>query len=41
MKKVMDWWDANTTYYDLTIVGRILANANANKCDARIPIMVK
>ena len=41
LKKVMDWWDANTTYYDLTIVGRILANANANKCDARIPIMVK
>ena len=41
LKKVMDWWDANTTYYDLTIVGRILANANANKCDARIPIFVK
>lgn len=41
LKKVMDWWDANTTYYDLTIVGKILANANANKCDARIPIVVK
>ena len=41
LKKVMDWWDANTTYFDLTIVGKILANANANKCDARIPIMVK
>lgn len=41
LKKVMDWWDANATYYDLTIVGKILANANANKCDARIPIVVK
>lgn len=41
LQKVMDWWDKNTTYYDLTIVGKILANANANKCDARIPIIVK
>ena len=41
LKKVMEWWDANTSYYELTIVGNILANANANKCDARIPIIVK
>lgn len=41
LKKVMDWWDTNTTFFELTIVGKILANANANKCDARIPIMVK
>lgn len=41
LMKVMDWWDANTTFFELTIVGKILANANANKCDARIPIMVK
>ena len=41
LKKVVEWWDANTTFYELTIVGKILANANANKCDARIPIVVK
>jgi len=40
LMKVMDWWDANTTFFELTIVGKILANANANKCDARIPIVV-
>ena len=41
VKKVMEWWDSNETFYELTIVGNILANANANKCDARIPIVVK
>lgn len=41
LKKVMEWWDNNKTFYELTIVGKILANANANKCDARIPIMMK
>lgn len=41
LKKVMEWWDSNETFYELTIVGNILANANANKCDARIPIVVK
>lgn len=41
LMKVMDWWDTNTTFFELTIVGKILANANANKCDARIPIIVK
>lgn len=41
LKKVMEWWDNNETFYELTIVGKILANANANKCDARIPIVVK
>lgn len=41
LQKVMEWWDNNETFYELTIVGKILANANANKCDARIPIVVK
>ena len=41
LKKVTAWWDSLPTYYELTIVGKILANANANKCDARIPIFVK
>ena len=41
LKKVMEWWDSNVIFYELTIVGNILANANANKCDARIPIVVK
>ena len=41
LKKVMEWWDSNETFYELTIVGNVLANANANKCDARIPIVVK
>ena len=41
LKKLTEWWDGIHTYFDLTIVGKILANANANKCDARIPIVVK
>jgi hypothetical protein len=41
LKKITEWWDNLPTYYELTIVGKILANANANKCDARIPIFVK
>ena len=41
LKKLTEWWDSIPTYFDLTIVGKILANANANKCDARIPIVVK
>lgn len=41
LKKMIEWWDSIPTYFELTIVGKILANANANKCDARIPIVVK
>lgn len=41
LKKVTMWWDGLTSFFELTIVGRILANANANKCDARIPIIVR
>lgn len=42
LKIVMEWWDKNTSlFFEQTIVGKILSNANANKCDARIPIFVK
>ena len=42
LKKITTWWDANTKmFFEQTIVGKILSNANANKCDARIPIIIK
>ena len=41
LKKKTEWWESIPSYFELTIVGKILANANANKYDARIPIVVK
>lgn len=41
LKKVNDWWDGLTYVFDLTMTGRILANANAKLHDSGIPIFGK
>ena len=42
LQKVFLWWDRDKKIsFEQTIVGRILSNANAHKCDARIPIIVR
>lgn len=41
LKKVNDWWDSITDVFDLTMTGRVLANANANLHDSGIPIFDK
>jgi hypothetical protein len=40
MKKVNEWWDSIPTFYQLTVVGRVLASVNAHRCDSFIPLIV-
>lgn len=40
LRKVNEWWDKIPSFYELTVVGRVLASANAHKCDATIPLLI-
>lgn len=40
LRKVNEWWDNIPSFYELTVVGRVLASANAHKCDATIPLLI-
>lgn len=35
--KVKNWWDAITTSFQLTSVGKVLAHSNAQRCDKSLP----
>lgn len=37
LKKLHIWWDSLPFYFDITHVGRVLAHANARRCDKSIP----
>lgn len=39
LKQVCEWWNQIDTVFQLTATGKILANANANRCDSNIPIL--
>lgn len=39
LKQVCEWWDQIDAVFQLTATGKILANANANRCDSNIPIL--
>lgn len=41
LKKVNDWWDNIPDAFNLTLTGRVLANANAKLHDSGIPIFEK
>ena len=40
LRKVNEWWDNISSFYELTVVGRVLASANAHKCDVTIPLLI-
>lgn len=37
LKKLRNWWDAIPLAYTITPVGRVLAHANAQRCDPNLP----
>jgi hypothetical protein len=37
LKKLRIWWDAISTSFIITVVGRVLANANAQRCEPGLP----
>ena len=39
LKMVRDWWDQINTVFEVTMTGVVLGNANANKCDAKVPMI--
>lgn len=41
LQNVNDWWDSIADVFDLTMTGRVLANANAKLHDSEIPIFDK
>jgi hypothetical protein len=37
LKKLQEWWDNIPQSFDITMVGRVLAHANVQRCDKRLP----
>lgn len=37
IKQVKDWWNAISVHFSVTAVGKVLAHANAKRCDEKIP----
>lgn len=37
LRRLRNWWDAIPQYYTITPVGKVLAHANAQKCDPDLP----
>ena len=39
LKKLRNWWDSIPESFTITAVGRVLAHANAQRCDSTIPAL--
>jgi hypothetical protein len=39
LKKLRVWWDAIDTSFNITAVGKVLAHANAQRCDPTLPAL--
>jgi hypothetical protein len=37
LKKLQEWWDNIPQSFDITMVGKVLAHANAQRCDKSLP----
>jgi hypothetical protein len=39
LKKLRNWWDSIPEAFSITAVGRVLAHANAQRCDPTLPAL--